>query len=368
MKKLLALACIALASIAQAAPGAHGPDGEHLDAPVSSLPDRPARLPDGSVHVPMPAQRRLGLRTILAREGEAAATVELPGQVVLDPNAGGRVQTLNGGRIQPGPNGLPIAGQRVRKGELLAVVVHNADPLEIATRQATLAELRSSHRLALGRVDRLESLSGTVPRKEVQAARAEVESLAARSKAIKAGLATTERLLAPLSGVVSRADALAGQVAEPRDVLFEVLDPARALVVATTTDVSLGSRLGGATLGGLPDTQLRLVGTAPALREGVLPLTFRVSTREALPLAIGQPVTVVASLKEKVRGIVLPAQALTRSPANEPVVWVKAGAERYVAQPVRFHVLDARTIVVTQGLGADNRVVVQAAPLLAQIR
>ena len=50
------------------------------------------------------------------------------------------------------------------------------------------------------------------------------------------------------------------------------------------------------------------------------------------------------------------------------MVWIKSGAERFIPQPVQFRALDAHTVVVTQGLGADNRVVVQGAPLLAQIR
>jgi len=49
-------------------------------------------------------------------------------------------------------------------------------------------------------------------------------------------------------------------------------------------------------------------------------------------------------------------------------VWIKSGAERFIPQPVQFRPLDAATVVVTQGLGADNRVVVQGAPLIAQIR
>jgi membrane fusion protein, heavy metal efflux system len=87
-----------------------------------------------------------------------------------------------------------------------------------------------------------------------------------------------------------------------------------------------------------------------------------------LPIAIGQPVTVVVALKERITGFVLPAQAVVRNPANEPVVWIKSGAERYLPQPVQYRPLDAESIVVTQGLGADNRVVVQGAPLIAQIR
>mgnify|MGYP000426188581 CR=1 FL=1 len=88
----------------------------------------------------------------------------------------------------------------------------------------------------------------------------------------------------------------------------------------------------------------------------------------SLPLAIGQPVTVVAQSKERIKGVVLPAQAVVRNPSNEPIVWIKSGAERFIPQPVQFRLLDASTVLVTQGLSADNRVVVQGAPLIAQIR
>ena len=46
----------------------------------------------------------------------------------------------------------------------------------------------------------------------------------------------------------------------------------------------------------------------------------------------------------------------------------KSGAERFIPQPVQFRSLDAQTILVIQGLGADNRVVVLGAPLISQIR
>jgi hypothetical protein len=107
------------------------------------------------------------------------------------------------------------------------------------------------------------------------------------------------------------------------------------------------------------------------LRDGALPITFEAASTDkakGLPLAVGQPVTVIATLRERQKGIVLPAQAVVRNPANEPIVWIKSGAERYIPQPVQYQVLDAQSVVVTAGLGADNRVVVQGAPLIAQIR
>ena len=365
-------------SQAYAGPGAHGPNGEHLDAPGAPVnASGLARLPDGSVNVPKLAQRRMAIRTVLAPESEAAATVEMPGRVTLDPNASGRVQAVYGGRVEPGPRGLPVAGQKVRQGEVLAYVRHQAEPYALGGQRAQLAELRAQRQLAEQRVQRLEGLEGTVPRKEAEAARSEATSLAERERSIGASLVAREALTAPVSGVIARADLVIGQVVEPRDVLFEVVNPARMLVEATTADVNVAARVTGASLQGVPGVTLRLLGVSRTLRDGVLPITFAVvpakagqamSSVPSLPLAIGQPVTVVAQSKERIKGVVLPAQAVVRNPSNEPIVWIKAGAERFIPQPVQFRSLDANTVVVTQGLSADNRVVVQGAPLIAQIR
>nr|WP_297379808.1 HlyD family efflux transporter periplasmic adaptor subunit [uncultured Roseateles sp.] len=356
------------ATPAAAAPGAHGPNGEHLDQTATPSVGGLARLPDGSVNVPKLAQRRMGLRTLIAPESEAAATLELPGRVIADPNASGQVQSTYGGRIEAGPKGLPVPGQAVRQGDVLAWVRYQADPYALAAQQAQRSELRAARELAEQRVRRLESLEGTVPRKEIDAARVEARSLAEREHSIGAGLDAREPLRAPVSGVVARVDLRVGQVVESRELLIEVVDPARLLVEATTPDASLGARLGGATLAGIDGPRLQLIGAARALRDGVLPLTFRLSGADRAALAVGQPVTVIAATTERRKGIVLPAQAVVRNPANEPVVWIKSGAERYVPQPVQVRPLDAHTVVVTSGLGADNRVVVQGASLIAQIR
>lgn len=371
MKRLLLSMCLLSTAVAIASPGAHGPNGEHLDTATVSTPSGLARLPDGSVNVPMLAQRRLAIRTVVALETEAAATVELPGRVIVDPNASGKVQTVVGGKIEGGPKGLPFSGQAVQKGETLAYVVHHAEPLALANQQALLAELRGSRTVAEQRAQRLRTLEGTVPRKEIDAAAAELDSLRGREKAISSSVGARERLMAPISGVISRADLVAGQVVESKDVLFEVIDPTRAMVEATTSDPALAARLGAAHLKATTGVRLELLGAARSLRDGVLPLTFKAQAAGdggALPLAIGQPVTVVANLNEKKKGFVLPAQAVTRNAANEPVVWIKSGAERYIPQPVQYRALDATTVLVTQGLGEDNRVVVQGAPLIAQIR
>lgn len=358
---------IGLSSV-HASPGAHGPNGEHLDQAAAPNTAGLARLPDGSVNVPKLAQRRMGLRTIIAPESEAAVTVQIPGRVIADPNASGLVQAAHGGRIEAGSKGLPVAGQAVRQGEVLAWVRHHAEPYAQAAQQSQRTELRAAQELAEQRVKRLEVLEGTVPRKEIEAARIEAKSLGERERSIAASLDEREALRAPVSGVIARADLKAGQVIESREVLVEVVDPSRMLVEASTPDVQLGGQLDSASLVGIDGVKLKLIGAARALRDGVLPLTFKVMASDGAMLAVGQPVVVTAALKSRRKGIVLPAEAVVRSPSNETVVWIKSGPERYVPQPVQVQALDARTVLVTQGLAADNRVVVQGAALVAQIR
>jgi len=373
MKKAMmnaALATLLVLGVASATagPGAHGPNGEHLDQTAAPSASGLARLPDGSVNVPKLAQRRMGLRTLIAPESEAAQTVQLPARVIADPNASGQVQAAHGGRVEAGPRGLPIAGQPVRQGEVLAWVRHHAEPYALAAQQAQRAELRAARELAEHRVKRLESLEGTVPRKDIEAARIEAQSLAERERSISASLDAREPLRAPVSGVIARAELRVGQIVDSREVLIEVVDPARMLVEASTPNVQLGAQLGSASLVGVDGVKLQLVGAARALRDGVLPLTFRLQGGGNAMLALGQPVIVTAALKSLRKGIVLPAEAVVRNPANEMVVWIKSGAERYVSQPVQVQPLDTHTVLVTQGLAADNRVVVRGAALLAQVR
>jgi cobalt-zinc-cadmium efflux system membrane fusion protein len=368
----LALLLLATMSMPWAGPGAHGPGGEHLDAPpgtggASGL----ARLADGSINVPKLAQRRMEIRTVLATETEAAATIEMPGRVIMDPNAGGRVQPAHGGRVEAGPGGLPVAGKMVRKGEVLAYVRHHAEPFAAAGQRSQLSEIRAARDIAEKKVKRLESLEGTVPRKEIEAARAELASLQARQGDIGASLHAREALLAPISGVIARADAVAGQVVEGGQLMYEIVDPGRVLVEATTPDVALANALGAARVREAGGVRLDKIGVARTLREGVLPVTFRAQAEKAgaaLPLAIGQTVTVVAALAEKRKGIVLPASSVVRGASNEPTVFIKVGAERFMPQPVEARPIDANTVMVVKGLAPDNRVVVQGASLLAQIR
>ena len=349
---------------------AHADEGHsHGEAPAAVNANGPQRLPDGSVFLPKPAQRQLTVRTVVVESAELPRTTELAGKVLMDPNAGGKVQALVAGRVEPGPRGLPEPGQTVRKGEVLAYVVASAAPVERSNQAAQLAELRAAKALADRRVSRLRELADTVPRKDIEAAESDAASLQQRAAAIGAGLSHRDALVAPVSGVIASASVVAGQVVEARELLFEVIDPTRLRVEALAFDAAIGTDIADAAIAvGNARVPLVFVGAARSLREQALPLQFRAEGAALAQLAVGQSVQVFVRSKQTVTGIAVPSASLMRNPANQTIVWVKAEAERFVPRTVTTVPLDGVRVAVTSGLQPGDRVTTQGATLINQLR
>ncbi|MEI7465227.1 MAG: efflux RND transporter periplasmic adaptor subunit [Burkholderiales bacterium] len=367
MKRTSITIAVVLSLLAGAALAGDGHD--HGDAPAAPSANGPQRQSDGSVFLPKPAQRQLGVRTMLTEETELARSVELSGTVMMDPNFGGKVQALNAGRIEPGPRGLPTPGQAVRQGEVLAFVRTSAPAIERANQAAQLAELRAAKSLADKRVTRLKDLADTVPRKEIEAAESEAVSLAERIAALGTGLASREALVAPVAGVVASAHVVAGQVVDARELLFEIIDPQRLRIEALTFDPVLAASIGSATLAlGEQRVPLAFVGAARSLREQALPLSFRAKGAALISLAVGQPVRVYVQTRQILKGIAVPVSSLMKNPANQTVVWVKTAPERFEPRVVTTEPLDGMNVAVTLGLKAGDRVATHGATLINQVR
>ena len=368
----LLMALLMAAALSAPLPALAGPGHDHGDAPPAPTGNGPSRQPDGSVFLPNPAQRQLGVRTLVTATGQHAKAFELAGTVVMDPNAGGKVQAVLAGRLEAGPKGLPGVGQAVRKGEVLAYVVPTAGAIERSNQLAQQAELRAARDLAARRVARLTELADTVPRKDIEAAESELQSLTQRLGAVGAGLATRDALVAPVSGVIASANAVAGQVVDARELVFEVVDPSRLRIEALAYDPAQAQSVAGATLAvGGQRVPLRFVGAARSLRDQAQPLQFAGDSSvlgTLAHLAIGQPVRVFVQSTDKVDGVQVPAAALLRNPANQTIVWVKESPERFAPRVVTAVPLDGTSVAVTSGLKPGDRVTTQGATLINQVR
>ena len=365
----LTVCALATALFLGVTPAFAGDGHDHGDAPAATNSNGPQRLPDGSVFLPKPAQRQIGVRTLTGTEQSLPRGLELNGQVQMDPNAGGKVQAMAAGRLEPGPRGLPSVGQAVRKGEILAYVLPSAGSLERANQQAQLAELRAARTLAEKRLARMRDLADTVPRKDIEALESEVASLGERAQAVGGGLSGREALLAPATGVIASALAVAGQVIDARELVFEVVDPQKLRIEALAYDASVANDIAGAYIPvGSGKVALTFVGAARSLRDQVLPISFKAQGEGLNQLAVGQPVRVIVQTRSEVKGISVPAVALMKNPSNQQIVWIKTAPERFEPRVVTVAPLDGASVAVTAGLKAGERVVTDGAGLLNQIR
>ena len=269
----------------------------------------------------------------------------------------------------PGPKGMPVPGRKVAKGEVLAWLRPVASAIERGNQKSQLAELEAQLAIADGRVKRLEQLEGAVPQKEIEAARIERDALTKRRGFVGASIDSAEPLLAPAAGVVSASHHLvAGQIVDAREVLFEIVDPARLAVEALAYDPGIGATLVSASaLAGQSALELKFVGAGRQLREQALPLLFRIVGTNSM-VAVGQPVTVVVRTAHEIKGAAVPRAALTKVGAGETAVWVHTEAERFAIRRVRHQALDAANVAIAEGLHEGDRVVVEGAGLLSQVR
>jgi membrane fusion protein, heavy metal efflux system len=358
-----------------------GPGHDHDVPAASANSNSPRREPDGSVFLPKPSQRQLAVRTRVLELTTEPRAFELPGKVVLDPATGGRVQATQAGRLQPGPRGMPQPGTRVTRGEVLAYVAPSVGAIELANQRSSASEIAANLESAKKRLARLQQLEGSVPQREIDDAKISVASLAQRASSVNNSLSSREALVAPVSGVIASvsANAMAGQLIDAREVMFEITNPQTITIEATAFDAAMAADIAsGASVIGGRSVPLAFAGAASALREGQLPLMFRASSGKnasyAAPMlgfgtvAIGESVKVVVQSKSRREGIAVPSASLMKNPSNQDIVWIHEAAERFVPQPVRFVPLDGARVLVTDGLKAGARLVTDGASLVNQVR
>lgn len=380
LQNLLLLSLVSAVFPAQVA--AHGgEDHSHDEAPVLQISgDKPSRLTDGSLFIPKAAQQQWQLRTRKVQQANHQRSIELQAEVVLDPAFGGLIEAVQLGQLQAGPDGWPTLGQKVSAGQVLAAIAPLDTSLDRSNQQALLAELDAQIALNRDRIRRFEKLGTLVPANELDALNIDLVGLKKRREFAAKGAGQLLPVIAPVSGVISKVYKLRGQVVESRDALFQIVDPAQLLIAARLYDnsLTLPAQLSASALLLAQQNQpkavgfaLQLSGQGLQLQQQARPLWFKPVTdaNSALPpLSVGQPLTVVLATGELLTGWAVPRTALQKLDTGETAVWVHQSAERFIAQKVSPLPLSADEVVIVSGLHEGDRVVVQAASLLAQVR
>lgn len=338
-----------------------------IPAPAMAERDVAQRFADGALFVPKTTQRILAIRTLFTEEREFTGTVELPARVIPDPNAAGFVQASVAGRLAPPPGGFPRLGTRVMAGDVLALVQPSIGAADVTTQQQQARELDQQIALVERRLERFRQIQTVIARAQIEDAELELQGLKTRRANLERAPREPERLVAPVSGVIAAVQAMAGQIAEPNAIIFQIVDPSRFWVEALSFEAHAINGTANGRLGDGRTMPLVYRGSGLADRAQAIPIQFSVEgpTRG---LRAGQLLTVLASTSDGRSGIAVPRTSILRGPNGQSIVYEHTNAERFVPREVRVEPLDGDRVLIVSGIGAGKRIVTQGAELLNQIR
>ncbi|MER2265834.1 efflux RND transporter periplasmic adaptor subunit [Methylobacterium oxalidis] len=332
--------------------------------------DLARRLPSGSVFVPKPTQRVLTVRTVVTTSDILSRSTELPGRIIPDPNGSGVVQSSVGGRISPPSSGLfPRLGTRVTKGEVLAYVTPPVQAVDMSDMRQRQGELDQQIAIVERRVERYKKLApgGAVSQVQLDEAQAELKGLSDRRAALDGIRLQSEALTAPVSGVVAEANAVAGQMASPGAMVFQIVDPSRLWVEALSFDALASTQDATARMADGRMLTLKYQGAGLADRSQAVPMHFAV--QGAPPeLRTGQFITVLAVTNAQEKGLALPRASVVRGSNGQNIIYEHTKPEFFEPREVQVESLDAGRVLVVSGAGPGKRIVTQGAELLNQVR
>jgi membrane fusion protein, heavy metal efflux system len=359
---LLLMVCASLAAYA------HSGHDHGTPAPEAPTGDAPRWSSDGTLYVPKSTQRLLDIRTQALRRTTKLGTLTLSGRVIADPAKSAFVHSLMGGRVEATEDALPQMGMMVKAGQPLARVQPSLSPLELATTEQREMELNRDIMVQTMR-----------PRADITEQIAFQSLLAQRRRLREAR--NFEVLTAPIEGVIAQTSVTIGQVVQPQERLFHILDPNALWIEAvamTPVDFSEQTDAVAQTLNG-SKMSLRYRGTARSLENQAHIVHFAVQPRresvngeivvQSVNLPLGTPVMVYVKTPESaLTGLIIPRDAVVRTPSGESVVFEHIAPEQFAARPVRTEAMDGDTVLVRDGLIDGARLVVQGATWLNQIR
>ncbi|KZN56923.1 hypothetical protein N474_09895 [Pseudoalteromonas luteoviolacea CPMOR-2] len=369
LRNFLALSLSICSLYTIASPGAHGPNGEHLEQSSNKAIDTLGRQSDGSVVLPMKHQALLSITTLFATETSAPRHTQLDAVVKPHPDGYAKIQSSSDGRLDAPPAGIRPSGSKVKAGDILGLIRYQDTAYELASQTSELIAIRNRIAQTQRDVARLKTLGDLASKQTLEQLETELLSLEQQAKTLQQGLERPEYLVAPISGMLINRDASRGQWVEAGEPIFEIISNKQLLIEASTSDTQLSSQLVTAKVVQSPNVSLNYIGHAPRQVNGLIHMNFELADNtENSGLFINQNISLRVQVNEQHKGIVLPADAIVLSRNNLPQVWIKLSAERFLPQLVQYEPLQPGFVLITSGLGADNRVVIEGASLLNQVR
>jgi len=304
---------------------------------------------DQDVWLDKPAQHRDGIRT--QPLAPLSSWLRLPAQVVADPRRELRIAAVQGGVIEAAGKQLPVAGQAVKAGQVLAWLRPVLSQRDI-----------KQDRIQIERygIDENQKLEVKLSTPNIQIV-TNYRSAKVLSGELTDAMDNALPLVAPRAGTILRSPAVAGTVAAAGQTLFQI-DAPGALAVEleyVDDDIDAGAVRQALTADGRA-VPLRLLGASydSTLR------SHRVLYADA-GLSVNQPLLLEAPRQHSgPPQFVVPASAVF-SHDGHSWVWLHQDAEHFVAQQVALaDAADGSGALIGAGLQQGQRVVVDGVDAL----
>ena len=335
---------------------------------VEAAPSEEGGDPGGISFLKEQQWKAPGFATTAAAIGRVTGTFEATGQIVP---AGGRIARLSApvpGTIDAaGVAGAPIPGQRVTRGQVLAVLTP-----ALGEGGSAYAEARAALRVAEDEYARAKRLLAVEAVPERRFHEAEIRLAAAREALAAfdggAGRADGKVVIrAPLTGVVASRTLVPGSRVEAGRELFTVVDPSMVWLEARVpaAEAARVSPGGSATfrVTGSPATyatrRTLSVGSVIDSMSRTVPVMYEVRNADG-SLKIGMNVQVAVSTGHEIEGVVIPSSGVLDEDGR-PIAYVQVEGERFERRELVIGGQDASRTLVHSGLEAGERVVTGAA-------
>jgi hypothetical protein len=341
------------------------------DPLLSLIGDTPYRRSDGTVFMPIAAQRVFGFRTVIGERLTVPQTVELPGRVKTNPSTAHMIQSAQDGFVEAPVGGYPFEGQRVTRGQILGYLKPALSTLEEADYATRVQELVNEIDLTRKRMARLEEVLMVRYRaSRIEQMRIEIDGLRRRLSILRDTVERPIELRAQTDGIISVINASPGQFLHAGHTIFEIVDPSRLWVTASAFDPEIRDRLIDASAVSVDGRKiaLKFVGGGLALESQALPMQFEVLDGPD-DLNVGLPVTVVIRLQgPSISGLRVPRASVTRTSDGRSLVWERRSAESFVAHHVSPQPIDSESVLITSGFGTSARIVTKGVATLGQVQ
>lgn len=301
-----------------------------------------------------------------AREDTVRRSVTAPGEIVAPDGALVQVSAPVDGIAAAAANrAAPSVGQRVRTGEVLAVLSPTAQ-------QGGFAEIRAQVERLEREVARAERLyeAGAIPERRLEESRHDLEVTRAQAEAMGAEAGAGDyrlRLTAPIGGVVAQRSFVPGGRVEAGEPLFTIVDPAtawlRARVPASVaSSIPDGARAAFTVEGSdqVHETaRLVSVGSVMDPQTRTVPVVFEVAAPGDL-FTFGQLARAAVPVSGTETGVVIPNRSIVDDNGTA-VAYVQAGGETFERRVLTLGATDGTRTRIASGIRPGEMVVTTGA-------